>query len=852
MQKERVIHMIRHQRLNLAPARWIWFPSGRTLPNTFMLFRRSFELAFQPVRASGWLAADSRYLLTVNGRRVQWGPPPTDPRRTEADPVDLARYLRPGRNVIGVQVLFYGHGEGTWVTGKPGLLARLTMEGAGGERLELITDGSWRAAIDRAHKPGQYKRWYLRSLQEEFDARRFPYGWDEDGFAEGPEWTAALELDGPPDKPALCSSYYDYLQENSVTDPGGMYLAARSIPLTVETEIAAKPEARVSRVEWLREPDDWFEFRTPGSFAPVPGTGTTADWTGKDGLRLDPLPAGQGHVVTFELEEQVVGWPCFVIEAPSGTVVELMIQEAHDPSNTTWLDTQRFAWSRLICREGANAFLPFEFESLRWFQLHIRNTAGAAVIRSAGVRRRTAGWRNAPSLTSTDGRLGRLLEASINTVLNNAQETIVDGMGRERQQYSGDLGHVLQTVRYLFGDTSIPARFLRTYGEGITDEGYFLDCWPGYDRMARIPQRMLGISEWGPILDHGVQFAFDCWNHYLETGDTEEIAGLYPRLARFADYLTANRGEGGLVPVEGLGIPIVWIDHTAYKRQRHKLCAFNLHIAAMLTHAMAPLAELFGDDAGVRRYLEAGGELLASVTARFWSETERLFAANLPWADEEGELRLCDRSLALSILFGQCPSGDTAAAAGELREPSGRLGLSYPANAGWRLHALAQEGWAGEAVRELKVRWADMPSVRLNRTLSEFWSPVPDTNDQWSHGAVAPLNVMVMDIAGIRPAAPGYAAVKLCPQFEEVGELSLTAHTVKGPIRVEARPEPGGGYRARLVLPAGMRAEFVYPAGARDCAKTTAGCESVYRYTLRSGTPQRITVVAGEAGGGEA
>ena len=34
----------------------------------------------------------------------------------------------------------------------------------------------------------------------------------------------------------------------------------------------------------------------------------------------------------------------------------------------------------------------------------------------------------------------------------------------------------------------------------------------------------LGVSGWGPLLDHGVGFNFDCWHHYLYTGDA---AGVY-------------------------------------------------------------------------------------------------------------------------------------------------------------------------------------------------------------------------------------------------------------------------------------------------------------------------------------
>jgi len=160
--------------VSLAPAKWIWLPSQRTLPNTFVLFRKEIDLAAVPESAEGWIAADSRYRVTVNGQRIQWGPAPCDPRNLDADPIDLKPYLKAGKNVIGVEVLFFGFGDGTWPAGKPGLLFNLSVKLPGGEQ-RVVSDKSWQALLDRAHRPGQYKRWFLRALQEEFDARLYPY-----------------------------------------------------------------------------------------------------------------------------------------------------------------------------------------------------------------------------------------------------------------------------------------------------------------------------------------------------------------------------------------------------------------------------------------------------------------------------------------------------------------------------------------------------------------------------------------------------------------------------------------------------------------------------------------------------
>jgi hypothetical protein len=39
-------------------------------PSTFVLFRKEFDLSSAPTAARGWIAADSRYKLSVNGKRV--------------------------------------------------------------------------------------------------------------------------------------------------------------------------------------------------------------------------------------------------------------------------------------------------------------------------------------------------------------------------------------------------------------------------------------------------------------------------------------------------------------------------------------------------------------------------------------------------------------------------------------------------------------------------------------------------------------------------------------------------------------------------------------------------------------
>ena len=77
---------------------------------------------------------------------------------------------------------------------------------------------------------------------------------------------------------------------------------------------------------------------------------------------------------------------------------------------------------------------------------------------------------------------------------------------------------------------------------------------------------------------------------------------------------------------------------------------------------------------------ERGDALLAATVARFWSREHRVFLDNLPWLAQDGKPRLSDRALATSLLFDQCPAGDTAAGLRALVELPENVGLSYPCN----------------------------------------------------------------------------------------------------------------------------------------------------------------------------
>ncbi|MBN1808644.1 MAG: alpha-L-rhamnosidase, partial [Planctomycetes bacterium] len=137
----------------------------------------------------------------------------------------------------------------------------------------------------------------------------------------------------------------------------------------------------------------------------------------------------------------------------------------------------------------------------------------------------------------------------------------------------------------------------------------------------------------------------------------------------------------------------------------------------------------------------------------------------------------------------------------------------YPANANWRLWALAKAGRVDVVLDEFRGRWHRMSSVRGNNTIQEDWVARPDTVDQWSHCAVSPVYVTFMDVAGIRPLAPGFARCAVRPQLGDLPGLEVAAHTVRGTIGLKAEAVKGG-HSVRVTVPEDIEAELRLPAGA--------------------------------------
>lgn len=185
----------------------MWADLPRETQGVAVGFRRTFDLASKPSSAPLHLFADARYILWVNGTYVDRGPARFQPNGPEYDTIDIARYLKPGKNAVALLVAGNLSG-GKVMRHLPGVTASLEVDG----KPFWKTDGAW--------------RWSDRTRFRTVKAT-WPNLWESevDANVEDGDWTAA-DYDDAGWKPAVAVSGSDW-------GP----LTARRIPILGEKEV---------------------------------------------------------------------------------------------------------------------------------------------------------------------------------------------------------------------------------------------------------------------------------------------------------------------------------------------------------------------------------------------------------------------------------------------------------------------------------------------------------------------------------------------------------------------------------------------------------------------------------------
>src|ERR1035438_5855593 len=131
-------------------ANWISVPGAPPTGYGVYHFRRSFDLPNRPQHFIVHVSGDNRYQLFVNGVRVVWGPARGDLFHWRYETLDIAEWLREGKNVLAAVVWNFGDlAPEAQIYLQTGFL----LQGGSDVERFVETGPSWVSERDEAYSP---------------------------------------------------------------------------------------------------------------------------------------------------------------------------------------------------------------------------------------------------------------------------------------------------------------------------------------------------------------------------------------------------------------------------------------------------------------------------------------------------------------------------------------------------------------------------------------------------------------------------------------------------------------------------------------------------------------------------
>ena len=186
-------------------ARWIAVPNTDGSKYGVYLFRKSFDLETKPATFPIYISADNRYQLYVNGEMVGTGPAKGDLFNWNFDSIDLANYLKIGKNIVAVKVWneaeFRPEFQITYQTG-------LIIQGANDASKVINTDKTWLCIQDKSYEPvlvmtyspvnpafekTTVRGYYVAGPGEKITMAKHIKNWEKSAFEES-DWSNAQAI----------------------------------------------------------------------------------------------------------------------------------------------------------------------------------------------------------------------------------------------------------------------------------------------------------------------------------------------------------------------------------------------------------------------------------------------------------------------------------------------------------------------------------------------------------------------------------------------------------------------------------------------------------------------------------
>jgi len=760
-----------------AGAQWIW-PDvpGYHLHNSYALFRTVVTLKSAPRRATAFVTADQNYRLWVNGRAVCRGPARGYQASWPFDEVDLAPFLRRGRNVIAVRVHNCGHSTFSYLS--EGMAGFLFAGRLGGET--VLSGAEWRCRLQtgvrREMAPYSLQ---LGVHQEAIDLRVEDPAWLRLSYDDS-AWAFAK-----PGRAPITPPYYA--------------LEPRGIPLMSEWVLRPKLLGELeasSRRGWETCADlaAW-RAEEPLVHQPAP-TGKTPHK-----FKVSTTRRGRFRSYLFDFGRVVVGSPVVKISgARGGETIDFLHTEALENKALAPLPSRndhshiRLA-NRLICRRGEQTHSFHQQLGFRYLTVTVRENPRPLELElsldACGYPLEGEG-----AFTCADRSLNAIWDACAHTQRICSLDAYVDTPWREQAQWWGDARIQSWNTFHLSGDTRLLRRGIRILAGQTNPEGLTYGHAPTIAHQCVLP-------------DFCLIWLLTLWDDYWQTGSPEMFLAHTDRVESILGYFRRQADPQTGLPVHD---PRFWLFLDWRPIQKDGQPAL---LALWLLYTLGRLVELsrVAGQVDYSRDLAAWRDRLQKQIVKLLLRRGGLVCDGL---NTKGQA-VAGTSLQSQTLAWMCdlPGLNRTKVLETILLPWVRGEKKTPLDpssywCAYPLELLAAHGYGADVVSFIRRNWAEMAAYG---SAFEDFDARPQGKDISSHShawSAHPLYLLMQILAGIRQAAPGWK--KIVRVADDTGmPCRVVIPTPHGAIRIEKKPDARGRLQTTLTKPDTIRIERQQP-----------------------------------------
>ncbi len=742
-------------------AQWIAVPNASNDGYGVYLFRKTIELAAKPSNYKIHVSGDNRYKLFVNETLVSMGPARGDIAHWNYETVDIAPYLKAGKNIVAAQV--WNEGEfkpEAQITYRTGFI----LQGATSAESAVNTNNTWLCEKDNSFAPLIFRTrgYYVAGAGEIRNMALSPKNWQSEGF-DDKNWQKARPVGGGVPKNIL----------GAFGTMSGWMLVPSIIP-----QMELKDERLVKVVS---------------------NEGVTGLSAGFPAQKSEvTIPANSKVTLILDQNYLTNAYPNVEFSGGKSASITLRYAEALF-KNTSKGNRNETAGKTFIGRADSlvsdgsqrQKFTSLTYRTYRYVQLSIVTQNEAITLNDIYGTFTGYPFQMNAQLSANQPEMDKMLEIGWRTARLCAYETYMDCPYYEQLQYIGD-GRIQALVSlYNSGDDRLVKNAINLMDFSRTPEGVTLSRHPSYT-----PQFIPTFSLWyiGMLQDYARYGA-----------DIEFVRNKLSGTRQILSYFKSYQQADGSLKNTPQWMFTDWVDN--FKEWKAGIGPMSANgTSAVLDFQLlwayqvaADLETKLGNTAFAAQYQQEITTLKKTIRTKYWDSAKTLFA------DREEKDEFSQHTNSLAILTGMATSEEAKQIAQSLTTNNQLAPASIYFK--YYLHqALIKAGKGNDYLKWLD-KWRE--NIQMGLTTWAETSDVDKTRSDCHAWGSSPNVEFYRTILGIDSDGLAFSKVKIQPHLGQLTSISGTMPHPKGSISVSYKQE-NNKWNVQITLPKTVTGMFVW------------------------------------------